>query len=141
LACKDETCRTVAAAEAPENRLKTGQCGATAKAVLLVHFFQMAFLMNQASHAAYVSVYVGTPLQSLLDVMRAQIMSPDYYHVCNKLASDVRYNNSLTWFNQMTTYMNSVKNIRTTLANETVESLRQLVEVEMRNQVGISVVM
>jgi hypothetical protein len=96
----------------------------------------MAFLMHPPSKVRYTSVYIGSPLQSQLDTMRAQIKSPDYYLSCSSLAPGVRYNNSLNWFNLMTTYMNSVKNIRTMLANETVEFLHQLVEEEMKNQVG-----
>ena len=91
--------------------------------------------MNPASKTLYEATYIGTPLQLRLDAMRVLILLPNYYAVCGNMSAALRYNNSLDWFNQMTTYMGLVKNIRTAMANETVGFLNSLVGVYLRNQV------
>jgi hypothetical protein len=97
---------------------------------------QMAFNIHPLSGTLYAQNYFNTSLQRQIDAMRSLIVSTEYFNVCSKLSSAVRFNNSLNWFNTVTNYMTLVKNIRTMLVEETVSYLDVLVNVALNSQVS-----
>ena len=97
---------------------------------------QVAYAMHPESKRRYGSSYDGSTVRSQLEAMLKAIYSPDYVTECLRLEPDIRYNNSLFWFNRMTDYLTIVKSVRTTLTEETVAFLDQLVNVKLLRQVG-----
>lgn len=100
-----------------------------------------SFTYSPASRVTYISDYIGTILQSEIDHQKGLMYDPAYYNTCSKFPNELKFDNSLTWFRNLTTYIVMLKSVRTELTKDLLKALNEVLADENSDVVTNALVM
>ena len=100
-------------------------------------YLEQLFRYHEASvHAYNRGLRELDPLEALLKSYSANMSNPEYAQTCLKIPLQERYDISLLYFDNMTTYMGLLSNVRQSLVNKLLEEIDKTMNkanVEVRN--------
>ena len=102
-------------------------------------FLDIAAQYFPASHKLYEELINDTyPLIDVLQAMEGQMTSPEYYPECETMSLDQRFDHSEYWFQNITSYVNLLKDVQTFAAHHVISDIAKVNELcNFRCQVGV----
>ncbi|ELT92828.1 hypothetical protein CAPTEDRAFT_197422, partial [Capitella teleta] len=85
----------------------------------------VSFTYSIKSRVKYESEYQGSQLYDEINTQKGYMYNESYFDSCALLSDAIKYDNSLTWFQNLTSYIILIKRIRGSLTDDLVTALKQ----------------